>query len=433
MKALKIFFAVLLVCLLSSCGGTEPNDVAYVVAIGFDKAENKNYMITLQFARPTQISGGASEEGGEGTGIVENMAVEAPDVHSAISLANRMVSKELRLSHAKLIVFSQSVAEDGVGEIMDSVIRDEELRPDIYLAVSRGDARDYLYEVKPVVEVNPAKYYQLIFEQNDSAGIPKTTGLDFCFNNSGGRANVLPIAGIIGGDGGNLLDDDGLGKINRLEGKENSAERSEESNEGENPKRDENGDRKNAPPVTGGFEYRLRDYIAGQLAINEKNKTEAVGMAVFQNDRAAIICGAVETELYEIMSGDFRSSFINIEMNEKPLTLKITQDRKPKIKCDVKNQVNRVKLYIDADLYSVSDEKLQNIEKEAGEEIEEACKKLLRELTAERGYDILGFGNKAKFSFLTNEDMGNIDVCGFDTEVECEFNIRRTGLNLTNQ
>ena len=104
----KLLFIIPIALMLSACSYTEPNDIAYVVAVGFDKADDKNLDITLQFAKPTQISGGASQEGGKGGDIVENMVIRAPNIYSAINVANNILSKKFSLSHTKLIVFSRT-------------------------------------------------------------------------------------------------------------------------------------------------------------------------------------------------------------------------------------------------------------------------------------------------------------------------------------
>lgn len=67
MKKNKILVLVLIVVfMISGCSRmTEPNDLAYVVALGIDKSDIENcYDITIQFAKPISISGG-SDEGGE--------------------------------------------------------------------------------------------------------------------------------------------------------------------------------------------------------------------------------------------------------------------------------------------------------------------------------------------------------------------------------
>ena len=105
---------VVLTTLLTGCTGKEPNEIAYVVALGIDSTDDDNYKITIQYANTTQISGGASESGGKaGSEIVDNVTIEAPNIYAGVGLANNIVSKSFSMSHAKLIVFSKEVAEKG--------------------------------------------------------------------------------------------------------------------------------------------------------------------------------------------------------------------------------------------------------------------------------------------------------------------------------
>ena len=53
---IKLTAVIPLVILLSSCVGQEPNDIAYVTALGIDKKDDE-YVYTIQFANPTKISG----------------------------------------------------------------------------------------------------------------------------------------------------------------------------------------------------------------------------------------------------------------------------------------------------------------------------------------------------------------------------------------
>ena len=168
---LKIITIVAVSLMLSSCVGEEPNDIGYITALGIDKAED-GYNYTIQFANPTKISGGASESGGTGGDIVENLVVEAPTVYAAISHADSIVSKDLSLSHAKIIVISEEIAKEGLSEITDVVARNNDIRPDIYIAIAE-DAGEYLEGVKPVVELNPVKYYQLTYENKKGGPVPQ--------------------------------------------------------------------------------------------------------------------------------------------------------------------------------------------------------------------------------------------------------------------
>ena len=54
-----LFIIIFTVPLLSSCYDyKEPNDYAYIVSLGIDKGSDDGiYNYTIQFARPSQISG----------------------------------------------------------------------------------------------------------------------------------------------------------------------------------------------------------------------------------------------------------------------------------------------------------------------------------------------------------------------------------------
>ena len=141
---------VVLTTLLTGCTGKEPNEIAYVVALGIDSTDDDNYKITIQYANTTQISGGASESGGKsGSEIVDNVTIEAPNIYAGVGLANNIVSKSFSMSHAKLIVFSKEIAEKGVKDMIETLVRSEEIRPDVFIAVANTTANDYLTSVNP--------------------------------------------------------------------------------------------------------------------------------------------------------------------------------------------------------------------------------------------------------------------------------------------
>ena len=139
---------VVLTTLLTGCTGKEPNEIAYVVALGIDSTDDDNYKITIQYANTTQISGGASESGGKaGSEIVDNVTIDAPNIYAGVGLANNIVSKSFSMSHAKLIVFSKEIAEKGVKDMIETLVRSEEIRPDVFIAVANTTANDYLKAV----------------------------------------------------------------------------------------------------------------------------------------------------------------------------------------------------------------------------------------------------------------------------------------------
>ena len=428
--------------MLTGCFGNEPNDVAYIVALGFDKAENEtDYKITIQFAKPTQISGGASQEGGKGgSDIIENITVEAPNIYAGLNTANHVMSKKFSLFHTKLFVFSEEIAKTGVENLLETMARSEEIRADIYIAVSIGEANKYLTEVKPVVELNPAKYYQLTYDKAEASGFPRCTLQDFYFLGNLDYCDVaVPLAGVIGDESSQGQKKEGSGGgSNGGSGEESSSQSSNEGgkNSTKNPKE------KDAPINEGGFEYRTRDYVAGEVSVEKENKTETMGMAIFKDKKMVGKLGSTESVIYNILKGEYRGSYMTFfekENSDTPVTVKMMQYKKPSVKVDKENRKIKIKLYLESDFYSLSsdyalEEDIAGFEKAAKKEIENACLDFIKKTRDEMGTDVLAIGLSAKKNFLNNKDFDEYNWREkfplYEIETEAKVRVRRTGLKL---
>ena len=311
MKLLKLISVIPMLLLLTSCVGEEPNDIAYITALGIDKAD-VGYMYTIQFANPKRISGGASEEGGSGENIVENISVQAPTLYSCISNANSIVSKDFSMSHAKIIVVSEEVASEGLSYLNDTLARNNEVRPEVFIAVAEN-AQQYLEEVKPVIEVNPAKYYQLTYENKNGSRVPQNTALEFYFSCVSKKEDcVIPYAGV-------------------AEAEESSAETSSD-NKSEKSGNESivNKSHSEAELNSSGFENMTLNHYAGQAGVSITNKSEAMGLAIFKGDKYVGKMGSIEAELYNILIGKFSEesiTFYSEETPEIPVTIKLEQKK----------------------------------------------------------------------------------------------------------
>lgn len=403
MKFFKTFLAAAFVMLtLCSCGD-EPDNIAYVVAMGFDKAENNNYYVTIQYAKPSKISGGNSESGGEGgPDIIQNMTVEAPNIYSAINVANHIVSKKFSLSHTELIVFSDEIAKDGIGDMIDMVSKSNEMRPDIFAAVAIGGAKNYLEEAKPTIEVNPAKYYKLIYSQNDTDGIPKTDLQDFYINKTTHNSNpVLPLAGVAQSE----------------DEEENSANKTAQEN-------------------TYGFDYKVKNYVAGETAVKSENKSEAMGMALFDGDKMKAVLGAVDTEIYNMLKGNLKKDYISFKNDKSadPIMIKICQARKPLIKVDLESKKIKIILNMESDLLSKPVDNFDEYETERNilNDIKISCSEFMNKTINEYDCDILGIRREIRRKFLTNKQFEEYDLNlkDFEIEIDADLSIRRIGMKI---
>lgn len=401
-RIMKLLGILVFVFVLSGCSdAAEPDSLGYVVAIGIDTPENgsSKFDITLQFANPVKISGGASEKGGEGgADTINNITVSAPGIYSAVNLANHIISKVFTLSHTKLIVFSEDMAKSGLKDILETIGRSGDIRPNTYFAISKGSAKDFLESVKPETEVNPVRYYTMLFENDYSGFIPHNLSQDFYFFSvSDEKSTVLPLCA-----------------VSQKKGTYNS----------ENM----------------GYQYLLEDYTAGEIP-SDKKEIQIMGMAIFDNDKMVGEMGDIETEIYNLLSAQYRSGYTSYYYSRtpgEPVTVLQQQNKKPKISVDTSSQTPKIslKIYIEADFYSSTpsvsvEDHLDEFTKEASHELKSQIESFLTK-TQQMGTDIVGFGSYAKRNFK--------DVKGFSDykwkekypnsliDVNVDFSVRRTGL-----
>ncbi len=450
MKIKKIISLICVVSLLSGCYDyIEPNDLAYVVAIGIDKGQDDSlYNFTLQFARPTQISGGSSEEGGSGEQTIGTVKVEAPSIYSAVNVANHVISKTFTLSHTKIIVLSSDIAKEGIGKIVDTVGRSTDLRPTVFFCVSQGEAGKYLESVKPVVEINPVKYYRLIFESPNSSYIPKNdVGTVFANLKSNTEQNTLPYVGVGKGSKKSSGGESSQGSSGGESSQGGSGGGSQGSSGGENqsqsPQPSSTKDIK-VPINESGFEYHMKEYVAGNLDIEKQNESEVIGTAVFKDDKMISTLSGIESQILNILTGRYISGYSVLYVPKSPnnpATIRIEQRKKPEIKIKLENGVPKIKisLFLEGNFMTVPgdymvENNLSEFEENSSEYIREYAQKFLEKTAKEFKSDVVGFGKNAKMLFLTNDEFENFDwnkaYEKAEFECEVEFSIRRTGLTM---
>lgn len=400
MKIIRLVAIIVILVSFASCkDAQEPETLGYVVAIGIDapKTDEMGYNITIQFANPDKISGGSSEAGGKGgEESIENISVLAPGIYPAINIANHIISKKFVLSHTKLIVFSDEVAKSGVKRFMETINRNGDIRPNIYFAVSKGTAKEFLEAVNPKTEVNPVRYYTMIFENDYSGFIPQDMSRDFyLFSASSEKSTVMPIC---------------------------SVPRSETTGE----------------YTETGYQYKVEDYVAGEIP-TESSEIQIAGMAVFNGDRKIAEIADIKTEIFNIMTGEYQSSFVSYYFgNENPVTVMQSQRKRPRISIDTKGKNPKIKItvYLEADISAgtgddVIESELEAFSLAAAGEIKRQAEDFFEE-TKELGADIVGFGSYAKRNFKSIKEFQEYDwnkrYKDAEMEIKVQFSVRRTGL-----
>ncbi len=145
---------------------------------GFDVGETERIKVTFQFTMPN--SSGENNAGETAPSVIDT--VEAACIDSAVNLVNTFVSKEVNLSHCKVIVFSEEMAKQGISKEIYSLMNKVEVRPDSNIIISTGTAQEYIESVKPSLENLVAKYYEILPRSSEYTGFTSDIQLIDFFN-----------------------------------------------------------------------------------------------------------------------------------------------------------------------------------------------------------------------------------------------------------
>lgn len=409
----KIAFLVMIIFLCSILTGCydqrEIDDLAYPLAMGLDVGEADVLRMSLQLAAPLKIGGGGGD-GGDGGNQGESssvISIDTPSIYSGLNLINNVVSKEINMSHVKLLVISKKLAESGILKYIRAIYRGREFRPDIFVVVSNGHADEYLKNVRPILESNPAKYYDLLLGKDYSLYYPTVQINDFYNKIVSDYAEPVAVFSDIG--------------------------KYESTDELPKPK-----DSTHTNLLE--FEASLG---AGEIPIIAKKENEVMGMAIFKNAKMVGIASGVDASAYKMITGDYNYSFWTIADPQAEglyVMMNVTKRGKPDIKVNIEDDESvAIKVFLDyeGDIVSIQSglayEENPSIIEEATKQVVKAnIVKFLKKTTDEYDSDICGFGRYVKGKFTTWDSWKSFNWPGkyknttFDIEIN--FKIRRTGL-----
>ena len=168
--------------------------LSYAVAIGIDKGDNNLLRLSLQFASP----GSSSSNNGSSSQFSSTTVttVECNTIDSGINLINSYISNQVNLSHAKVIVISESLAVEGIAEYISTFINNVEVRPDCDVIISKCSAEDFLNNSRPTLETLSARYYEQVLSSSQYTGYTDNVSL-FEFY-SAYKSNVCEPTAILG-------------------------------------------------------------------------------------------------------------------------------------------------------------------------------------------------------------------------------------------
>jgi spore germination protein KC len=423
-KLICSILVLILICgFLSGCyDRREVDEAAYIIAIGVDKGKTNKLKITLQLAVPLAMAGGGggggdeSEGGGDGGDAAKGsdiITLETPTIYAGFNMANNFISRQINLSHAKAIIFSKELAQEGIGDLINALPRGREFRPTINVIIARGEAEEFIKSVKPKMEANPSKYYELITSAYRYTAFTANTQ----FHNFyvAGKALYMQPVAVLGGVGAFKSSGDF------------SLEKSTYREKGKDI----------------AFEG---DFKAGSLPKTGGVKSELMGLAVFNAGKMIGELDGEETSYHLMVTGEYQHSYhamIDPIQKDKFLVLDVKESRNPQQTVQIVDgkPVIGVKVKLEGDLVGIqsginyeSAEKTNILEKAVEDHIKEGIENYLNKTAKELHSDIAGFGRKAKGKVLTNQEWENFGWFKMYRDstfnVNVDFKVRRPGLNI---
>ncbi len=371
MRNLFIFLLIIvfIMAFSSSYLSLSMDNLAYALVIGIDKGKDNNLEVSFQFSTASKSTESGSTEK---TPTVMD-TVTAPSLSTAVNLMDSYMGKELNLSHCKVIIFSEELAEEGISEEIYTLINDTQIRPSANIVVSKCDAKFYMEQTSPELENLISKYYEIFTNSSKYTGFkPDATIGDFF--NSIICKTCEPVA-ILGGI---------------------SSEKPE--NQGNNHIQENYNVKSNQTPIEG------------------ENGSENIGIAAFKDDKLVGELCALETTAYlairnevnrflvSIPDPDDSNSYIDIYLSPNGSTSVDvdTATSSPYIKLKAKF-VGRIYSMTNNSQY-LSPETLETLSLTCNKYLESVFSDYLYKTSKEFRSDINGFGKYALGNFFTSQD-----------------------------
>lgn len=413
----RFLYLVLLACLLLQTGcwdRREPENVAWVTAIGVDTGEKQPFLFTFQIAVARQFAGGqGGGAGGGGRGETPSQmvfSVEAPSIVVALTASQTFVARHVSLLHTKAVIIGEEIARENLMAFLGAATRFVEFRRSTQVFVARGKARDFLQLLRPKLENNPAWWFELMVAGVEEIGYAPSVRIhELVMDIERDRAPFAPVV------------------APRLDLAAGEGEIGTE------------GDRAPASPVP--------DVVAGDVPRLGELPVDVAGTAVFYQDRLTGYLTARETLVLMMMTRRVRQVAWDIpDPTDPELRLVVTLSTRTPSTLEARMRGGRVRVQVSVKLeaqlasiqsttdYTVEPE-LSRLEEAMEKGIKREAEAMLRKTLHEWEADVLRVGRELRKAFATIGDWHrfgwNKRVRRAEVDVAVDVRIRRTGLQRT--
>ncbi|WP_239835836.1 Ger(x)C family spore germination protein [Solibacillus kalamii] len=149
-----MFILIILNFILTGCWDKrELNELAITLALGIDKVEGEDeYEVTAQVVVPSAVS----MKDGTGGATVTLFTENGETVYEALRRMTKVSPRKIYPGHLQMLIIGEELAKEGIGESLDLLARDWELRPDFYVVVAKDVTAREILNVTTDLESIPA-------------------------------------------------------------------------------------------------------------------------------------------------------------------------------------------------------------------------------------------------------------------------------------
>ena len=176
MKKILMGFVIsfLLLSSLTGCwGSSELTELAIAVALGIDKNEKGEFVVSVQIINPSETATSQTAGGGYDTPVT-TYKTTGKILFEALRRLSTEAPRKIYLAHLRMVVIGEKVAQEGIYDALDFLSRDHELRTDFYLVVAKDQTAEDTLKILTSVEKIPAN--KLFFSLEKSAEVWAATG-----------------------------------------------------------------------------------------------------------------------------------------------------------------------------------------------------------------------------------------------------------------
>ncbi|MBY3620748.1 Ger(x)C family spore germination protein [Acinetobacter sp. CUI P1] len=379
---------LLVVPMLSGCWDRlDPENMAFIMAIGVDPGPKNDYIYTFALAMP-KSSGGMNGGGNSPSGdnrVVSIYTEEGASLSAALLTSQSFIARRLTLIHSKAFILGDGVARQGIMPILGEVVRNEEFRRTVNVITARGSAETYIKNIKPKMETDIDLWFELEMDPHNIGAItPKSSRFhDFIMD----------------------IEQPGTGGTTILSAAHPSVDKGTNNKEMGHASSDSKEDQ------TIGS-----DIYAGDLPRTGETPIDFFGSAVYRGQKLVGYLTAHETKMLNILRGEFENTIMEFHDpfdSKKNATLNMNAEKKTELKLKRKDdQINITFIaHMEGELSgSMSDvdytipKNTMILEEAVKDQLSQQASKLLDKTLYNWNVDCFHIGNRLRASFPTLQE-----------------------------